>query len=212
MNFPNKCPYCNKDISPNCKDKKSYNDCLISIGELRQYAVEYHQCIHCKKPIFVIKQEVSVAQSIKKSEILHCYPIATSEHIPKRIKNLSPTAFETYNQTIAAKESGFVNLVGAGLRIALEWLVWDYLIKIKDKKESELEKLKLYEKINLMSSDFYTEVCTRLIRLFGNDSVHIIKQLNFSIDEVIDVYEKLCFLIDSELQIKEVNNRLPPKP
>ena len=62
-----------------------------------------------------------------------------------------------------------------------------------------------------MNCDFYTEVCTRLIRLFGNDSVHIIKMINFSIDEVVNCFKMLCGLIDSELKINEINSKLPVK-
>lgn len=141
-------------------------------------------------------------------ELIHYYPTVTTVDFPKRIKDLSTNAHKTYEQTIKAKEQGFDMLVGAGLRIALEWLVWDYLIKIKGYPESEVDKLTLAKRIEKMNSDFYTQVCTRLVRLFGNDSVHIIKQLDFSTDEVIEVFDMLCALIDNELQIKEVNDRL----
>lgn len=197
MDFPSKCPYCGKDIVENCE--KQIFDTYNSIG--------IHKCIHCAKPIFIIERKDSEGHW----KIVHHYPTISFLDFPKRIKELSPIAFKTYEQTIKAKDQGFDMLIGAGLRIALEWLVWDYLIKIQDKTESELERLKLHERINLMNKSFYTEVCTRLIRLFGNDSVHIIKKLDFNDDEVIEMFNLLCSLIDSELQIKEVNARLPKK-
>lgn len=201
MQFPSKCPYCGKD---------NIQDCASRANDQHGNIVEIHRCIHCSHPIFAVKKLKSNG-SWAEEQIIHCFPTITSVDFPKRIKELSPTAYKTYEQTIKAKEQGFDMLVGAGLRIALEWLVWDYLIKIQGKTESELEKLKLYERIKLMSNSFYTDVCTRLIRLFGNDSVHIVKQLDFSIDEVTQIFELLCSLIDSELQINEVNNRLNKK-
>ena len=197
MEFPKKCPYCGKDNV----------ECCINSATTNSGIVEIHRCMHCNSSIFVIKQLIG-SKDNHSLQITHYYPTITTVDFPKRIKELSPTAYKTYEQTIKAKEQGFDMLVGAGLRIALEWLVWDYLIKIKDKTESELENLKLYKRIELMSDNFYTEVCTRLIRLFGNDSVHIIKQLDFSTDEVIEIFDMLCSLIDNELQIKEVNDRL----
>ena len=211
MNFPSQCPYCGKD---NVQNK------VIHINELDNVyldhssygiALELHKCVHCQKPIFLAKNELKHAESYYNSEILFYYPTIDTVNFPNRIKDLSPNAHKTYEQTIKAKEQGFDMLVGAGLRIALEWLVWDYLIKVKGCEESAIEKLSLAKRIALMSRDFYTEVCTRLVRLFGNDSVHVIKELDFSADEVIEIFEMLCALIDGELQIKEVNDRIPKK-
>lgn len=197
MEFPKKCPYCGKDNIEHCVTNATANGCIVEI----------HRCIHCDRFIFVIKQLIG-AKDYHSLQITHYYPTATTVDFPKRIQDLSPNAYKTYEQTIKAKEQGLDMLVGAGLRIALEWLVWDYLVKIKGLPEVDLEKLKLAKRIEKMNSDFYTNVCTRLIRLFGNDSVHIIKQLDFSTDEVITVFDMLCSLIDNELQIKEVNDRL----
>lgn len=215
MKFPSKCPYCGKDNVTNSKksiselDKNQSHAGTIHISQ-RGYTLELHRCIHCKSPIFVLKEELLDNGTPVYSDIIHYYPSVTSVELPARIQ-LSPNACKTYEQTIKSKEQGFDMLVGAGLRIALEWLVWDYLIKVKGLQESDIENLKLYKRIELMSGNFYTEVCTRLIRLYGNDTVHIKKELDFSVDEVIEMFDLLCALIDSELQIKEVNNRLPPR-
>jgi len=211
MKFPTKCPYCGKDNVQNLKNSVIQNDGYVELG-LKGYTLEIHKCVHCKGNIFIIKEVIRNGDSIRESKIIHYYPTITTVDFPKRIKELSPNAYKTYEQTIKAKEQGFDMLVGAGLRIALEWLVTDYLIKVKKRNQAEIEKLKLYERIKEMSCDFYTEVCTRLIRLYGNDNVHTTKKLDFSDDEVIEMFELLCSLIDSELQIKEVNNRLPKKP
>ena len=209
MEFPKKCPYCGKDIVENRKDYASQETTHFTskVGQKRQVC-EIHQCIHCKEYFFVIKDVFHNGEIIEATNVILYYPAATAIDFPKRIKELSPTAYKTYEQAIQAKEHGMNMLVGAGLRIALEWLVWDYLIKIKGLPETDIEKLTLAKRIEKMNSDFYTQVCTRLIRLFGNDSVHIIKQLDFSADEVIEVFDMLCSLIDNELQIKEVNDRL----
>ncbi|MCH5316299.1 MAG: hypothetical protein J1E81_10320 [Eubacterium sp.] len=208
MEFPKKCPYCGKDIVPNEKTSLGELDGKSPSQPMFGLSVEIHRCIHCHRAIFVIKEELKKESYYLQSKIIFYYPTITTVDFPKRIKELSPNAYNTYEQTIKAKEQGFDMLVGAGLRIALEWLVWDYLIKIKDCKEEDIDKLTLSKRIEKMNNDFYTQVCARLIRLFGNDSVHIIKQLDFSSDEVIEVFDMLCALIDNELQIKEVNDRL----
>lgn len=208
MDFPSKCPYCGKDNIP------QYSNKVFSTIKNDVYTMEVSHCVHCEQPIFVVSRSAiggGVNGDYSPSEIIHYYPLAEFVDFPKRIKALSPKSFNAYSQAVKAKESGYDMLVGAGLRIALEWLVWDYLIKVKGLDESKIKNLKLHERISLMNENFYTNVCSRLIRLFGNDSVHIIKQLDFSVEEVIEVFQLLCSLIDSELQIKEVNSRLPKK-
>lgn len=211
MNFPSKCPYCGKDNVPNKRNSVTQNIGLTNKGYL-QFNLEIHQCVHCKECIFLVKEVFKIGEVIKESNIINCFPVITTVDFPNRIEKLSPNAYKTYEQTIKAKEQGFDMLVGAGLRIALEWLVTDYLVKVKGNDRDAVEKLKLYERINEMNCDFYTEVCTRLVRRYGNDNTHVKKKLDFTEDEVIEMFNLLCSLIDSELQIKEVNDRLPKKP
>lgn len=199
MQFPKKCPYCGKDIVANVIDTAT---------DKEEHLVEIHKCIHCSNSIFVIKE---ISLNSFKEQIINYYPTVNTVDFPARIKELSPKTYKTYEQAIKANENGYDMLVGAGLRIALEWLVWDYLIKVKGYSISEIEGLTLHHRIEKIKGNFYTDVCTNLVRSFGNDSVHIIKQIDFSTNEVIDIFKLLCKLIDSELQIIEVNKRLTSK-
>ncbi len=211
MNFPEKCPYCHKDNIQNSKSRIIEKSNKFTDFQQNTTVLELHRCIHCNEPIFVVKEEVGVSQNMVKSKIIYCYPISEYNDLPKSIKNLSPNAYRIYTQTMKAKEECLSDLIGAGLRMALEWLVWDYLINVKEIKQDNIIKLTLANRIEKMNCDFYTEVCTRLIRLFGNDSVHIIKMINFSIDEVVNCFKMICGLIDSELKINEINSKLPVK-
>ena len=211
MEFPNKCPYCKKDNIPHCIGAQWEYEAIKSDSAITGISLELHRCIHCKNPIFIAKRETRAGSVIRESKLLFSYPLVDVNPLPKRIGELSPNAYKTYSQTMLAKEQNLDMLVGAGLRIALEWLVWDYLLKVRGKRQEEIENLSLYKRIELMNESYYVEVCTRLIRLFGNDSVHIVKQLDFSAEEVSNFFELLCGIIDGELQIKEVEKKLPPK-
>lgn len=204
MNFPTKCPHCNKDIIEN------RTQMLYEKPNSSGLILESHRCIHCKNYLLVVKEPLCTTDGkIFAVRTCFCYPAPNSVNdLPQRIKKLSPNAFTAYQQTINSRNNGYNMLVGAGLRIALEWLVWDYLIKVKNNTEEELKPLRLVDRIKKMDSNFYTTVCTKLIRLFGNDSVHIIKMLDFSDDEVIEIFNILCTLIDNELSILEANERL----
>jgi len=204
MNFPEKCPYCGKDNIEHkiCHQTENTND-------FKKHGVELHTCVHCGKPIFVFQEELWHNDGMVCSKILHYFPhVHSIADYPKKVQDLSPKAFEIYRQTIEAKEAGLESLIGAGLRMALEQLVWDYLLNIKKKTSDEIENLNLSERIKLMNVGFYTKVCMRLVRLFGNDTVHVIKLLDFSNDEAIEAYKTLCDLIDSEITILQNHERL----
>lgn len=199
MEFPTKCPYCGKDIIPNE---------IVCATDHKKSSIAIHNCIHCNKPIFLIEKIDRKQKKPFNKEIISFYPIVQQANLQERIQVLSPLACKTFDQTLNAKEHGFDMLVGAGLRISLEWLVWDYLTKVKNYADEYLEKLKLYQRIELMCDNSYKEVCTKLIRCYGNDQIHIKKKLDFTDNEVIEIFKLLCALIDAELQINEVNDRL----
>ncbi len=205
MNFPTKCPYCEKDIIQNRTTRT--NDASTKGG---RFVVEVHRCIHCSRPIFILIEQVLDGQILKDKSIIHCFPIKAINPLSKKIQELSPKAYQAYEDAIQAESQGFTTLVGVGLRIALEWIVWDYLIKVKNYTEKQLTNDKLVDLINKMEGNFYMNVCATLVRIFGNDSVHIRKQTAFSIEEASTAFVQLCGLIESELKIQEINTRLPP--
>ena len=204
MRFPEKCPYCGKDNVENEIIHQSEQ-----VLSNTKYGVALHLCVHCRKPIFVYQNEVWGNETMVYSQVVHYFPYSDKVEYPEKVQKLSPKAYETFKQTLKAKDMGLESLVGAGLRISLEHLVWDYLINIKNMLPADIEKLSLSKRIELMNVGFYTKVCLRLIRLFGNDHVHIIKMLDFSIEETIEAYKTLCNLIESEITILENNERLP---
>lgn len=194
LTFPRKCPYCGKDITEN-RSKAIRED---------GYLIEIHRCFHCYELIIIIKQEVE-----DRFQIIHYYPSAPSANLPETIKNLSPKGYKIFEDTLYAKSLGIEDLSGAGVRMALEWVVWDYLIKIKGKTETELKPLSLSKRIQLIdNSQIYTTICANLIRKIGNDSVHIIQMTAFSIDEGIELFEIFCGLIDNEIKIMDAQKKL----
>ena len=111
--------------------------------------IEIHACVHCKKPIFLIYKCTSITYPVKEThkELIHYYPSAPSTDLPESIKDLSPKGYKIFEDTLYAKSLGIEDLSGAGVRMALEWVVWDYLIKIKGKTEAELKPLSLSMKV-----------------------------------------------------------------
>ena len=87
------------------------------------------------------------------------------------LEQLSPDFADIYNQAIAAEGKGLTQIVGCGLRKALEFLVKDYAIcKHPDEKE-KIEKTFLGRSIDLYLEGRPKE-CAKRAAWLGNDETH----------------------------------------
>ncbi len=208
MEFPSKCPYCGKDTVQNYIGSLPDKYGNPKIGTLPDIWVEAHDCVHCHRPIFLFMEKDTQSEISWMSKI--CYIIPPSKFIdyPKQVMELSKNAYEFYSQAIKAKELGLDKLVGAGLRSALEWLTSDYLIKVKGYTEEKAAGLSLYDRIEKIDGDRYKKVCGHILRKFGNDSVHIVKQIDFTVDDALPLYGIMIDIIDTELTLIEAGKRL----
>ena len=205
MKFPEKCPYCGKDVSENSEHPKSFKS---AAGQIYCSSVSF--CHHCKNPIFLLKKEVIRADDALRRtdfELIGYLPITPNVTYPQRLKKISPDAYKIYKQTCEAKEHGLDVLLHPGLRIALEHLVWDYLIKIKKRTEDELKKCDLAERLKLLELGDEVDVCADIIRYIGNDDIHVIKKFNFPREDAFNVYVLLLNLLESKLQYLEYKEK-----
>lgn len=197
MKFPEKCPYCGKDNVQH----KIITAPSKRITDTYGYGAELHECVHCHQPIFLFQRSYWHNTIYAGTEIIQYFPIATAIEYPESVKQLSPSAYEVYKQTLQAEAYGLHRLIGAGLRIALEHLVWDYLIKVQQVPEAKIKDLLLYQRIKMLKAPLYSKVCVKLIQLYGNGEVHIFASPDFSADEALKAYQMLCHLIDSETEL-----------
>lgn len=103
MNFPEKCPYCKKDISENPQRSTP----PVKIKNF-YYRAELHSCFHCKQPIFVYR-ECFTEYFDDVTTIVQYFPyvpptpaMSLPDHVPKAIRanyeeaykvmDISPTA------------------------------------------------------------------------------------------------------------------------
>ena len=210
MKFPDKCPFCHKDIKENMRQASS----PVKIGNF-YYRSEIHACFHCSMPLFSYR-ECFFPEFDEKTRIIQTFPLPTpSVSIPPHVAHLSPDASQTYSQAIQAQEFGYDRLVGAGLRKTLEWLMFDYLVKLKGIPASDLESKRLVDLIKMVAGhnqNQYTDICAKLIRLYGNDHVHLFPKTDLSDDEIITAFQILFEIIEAEIIVLNANNRLEGLP
>lgn len=158
LQMPQKCPYCGKDFSFSRTSHfaKNKNGAIY-------FRIDELLCNHCG--------EISIAVSDKVDNpnvFVNFYPNQTKSPLFKEINEFSPETANVYMQVLSARNNGLTRLMGIGLRIALETLVTDYLLKIKKMSESEVSKLTLSKRIALLENWYYLVDYANIARKFGN--------------------------------------------
>ena len=191
-----KCPKCKSEIKT-FSQAHTYNS----------LTVYFYDCPICKRP-FVAEKGLTGKRLVEKFDEIQ-------DKMPPRIKDLSPDAYKYYSNSLVLNLNRFGSFAGDGLRMALEWLLWDYLVKFRKAPEAEIKSAKLHDLIQMMTKSqeslfLYAEICSDIVRIYGNDVVHVQKKLpDLSFDQALFAFEKLCGFIDAELQIHELKSLTP---
>ena len=91
---------------------------------------------------------------------------------PDEIDELSPTFVQVFNETKAAEGLGLTNLVGMGLRKALEFLIKDFAIKSHPADEEKILKAQLGSVIDTYCDDAKLKATAKRATWLGNDETH----------------------------------------
>lgn len=127
---------------------------------------------------------------------LFTYPTIDTEHLPVEFNLISENFVKIYNQAKTASKLGNFELTCIGYRTSIEFLLKDFLIKVRKLDENKISKMKLADIIShFESQEIY--VSADVIRIFGNDKTHYIAKYNFNIQQV-ELYLK--FLMDNILK------------
>lgn len=194
IEFPDKCPYCEKDFA-----YKSSEWNFICGNKI--YLVTH--CIHCNEQVLSI-------YNLHKNETIHTFPSNSFSDLQPELKKLSPNACKIFEQALYAKSLKLNNLVGPGLRMSLEWLVWDYLTEFKKIPEEDVKKLTLHYRIeNYFKSDQEKYISAKIIKYFGNDEIHLFKDYDINVEEAIIILQALFQNIYLEIMKQNINSNLP---
>lgn len=207
MKFPSKCPHCAKDIVDLPLDAH-YFPTQLKLG----VAAEIHKCMHCKKPLYVFRGYAHDKENNTKStteDSVMCYiPKTRKVNFPASVKSLSPKCYKIYLESFRARENKYNTLAAAGLRIALERLLWDYLIKIQSYTESELEGKTLGKIIPKLEEQIKHRTYIRMIKYFGDKTIHVTNAPNFTLKECFSTFDLFLQELDLVLNDKRLEEKL----
>lgn len=195
---PDTCPQCHSKVHP-----KHINAQIMDHKKLVQagFRCTNHDC-----------QEVFLAEyfyrkddgAIHLYELVKVYPVNYVERdFSENITKISPTFVEIYNQALAAETNSLEQLVGIGLRKALEFLIKDYAIYEHADKEEKIRETQLSQCINNYVEDYNVKECAKRAVWLGNDETHYTRKW-----ETKDIRD-LKILVD--LSINWIDNVLMTK-
>ena len=165
---PDTCPICHHSVHP----KHIVTQDLLE----RSLAQAVFQCTREKC------QEIFIAtyQNINKKEgnrflyeFVKIAPISPNESdFPDTIKEISPSFVEIYNQALSAETHNLNQLVGIGLRKALEFLIKDFAVNQHPEDEETIRSSMLGKCINNYVDDINVKECAKRAAWLGNDETH----------------------------------------
>ena len=199
MELPEKCPHCGKDW------KFSYvADVRDSHGNITCSTYMFFRLLRCD----FCGKIIAVYSSEQDNQIHSIFPSKANPKLPLSIKALSPHGYETYVQSLQAKSEGLNQLVGGGIRKALEFIVTDFLIKICKEGANTIKALSLHSRIEKLEKTLTAAACAMFTKEAGNGKTHYADTTEFTEDEMISNIEVLCVFMDAHMKIIEAEAKV----
>lgn len=168
------------DICPRCH--RSIHAKLVGGHALvgRDICQMTFRCTHlaCQE-VFIANYATSGlrAGTTVKGYLLSTAPLsAIPSNFPETITECSPAFVQIYDQAIAAESNGLDQIVGIGMRKALEFLIKDYACLENPDKEEVIKKTLLGKCINDFILDSNVKACAKRATWLGNDETHYVRK------------------------------------
>jgi Domain of unknown function (DUF4145) len=167
---PDTCPICHRGIEAR----------LVSGGywirENERFQAVFQCVSHECRNVFIATYYRSTATNgnweLSEVEPTRAAPIT----VPREVAQVSPQFVIIRQQVAAAEALRLDQLVGIGLRKALEFLIKDFAISEHNDKAEEIKKEFLGNCIEKYIQDAQVKQCAKRATWLGNDQVHYIKK------------------------------------
>ena len=166
---PEKCPICHRSVETNVITTFYASELGMAQAVFR---CPREKC----QELFIGTYKEESIFSLTLDKVSPKYPIEQS--FQETIKECSPTFVEIYNQAIAAEAYNLTQLVGMGMRKALEFLIKNYAIKKNKEDEENIKKMHLGPCIDKYIIDQNIKQCAKRAVWLGNDETHYIRKWN----------------------------------
>lgn len=137
--------------------------------------------------------------------------VAKNISFSDNINQLSPPFVSLYNQASATETNTEINgLAGIGYRKSLEYLIKDYLIKLKHKDKDSIIKMDLGNCVNKLDSNLINIAKASI--WIGNDETHYFrKNPEYDIEDLKLFINTLVHFIEIDFAIQNANSLIQNK-
>lgn len=168
IGVPDNCPRCHRAVHP-----KHFNAAILKERSVAQvvYRCTHQKCQELFLATYLYANRTTNGRAVYVMD--HVAPIAVQAvPFPELVSTLSPTFVEIFNQSMAAESMQLNQLVGIGLRKALEFIVKDYAVAENPEHEEEIRRTLLGTCITRYVSDVNVKECAKRAAWLGNDETH----------------------------------------
>lgn len=172
--YPEYCPHCGKNISP---EKIYVSDSEDSYSSEDARFVVTFRCSRsaCKKYFAV--EYIFTSPSKLCSIAKYSYRPPIKVKLPENIEKVSPVFVEIYSQATVAESEALNQIAGVGYRKAAEFLIKDYTISKNKDDEEKIKAIMLGQVIAEYLNDFpKIQALAKSVAWIGNDETHYIRR------------------------------------
>jgi hypothetical protein len=201
---PDYCPFCHHAIEPKALGSSFYIDLMPSVIETL-YRCPRHRCGHA----FIARYRL---QGMYGSYGLNeCVPYELQDlEFPAEIVELSPDFCAISNQAKNAELQRLSLIAGAGYRKALEFLVKDYVIRLRPTDAEQIKKTDLGSCIQTYINNPMVKDTAQRAAWLGNDEVHYLRKWEeHDLEDLKELIQLVLTTIHSELIYSKMKLNMP---
>lgn len=170
LQIPDTCPRCHRSIHP-----KNIVNVLLTPRDLVQ-AIFRCTSQRCEE-VFIAMYSFDKSRTPHPCILKSVAPINPKKHdFSQTISDVSPSFVDIYNQALAAEAAGLTEIVGIGLRKALEFLIKDFAVNQNPSKDKAIKKAFLGKCIQDYIEDTNVKECAKRATWLGNDETHYVRK------------------------------------
>lgn len=172
--YPEYCPHCGKNISPE-KIYVSDSEDIYSSGDAR-FVVTFRCSRSACKKYFAVEY-IFTSPSKLCSIAKYSYRPPIKVKLPENIEKVSPVFVEIYSQATVAESEALNQIAGVGYRKAAEFLIKDYAISKNKDDEEKIKAIMLGQVIAEYLNDFpKIQALAKSVAWIGNDETHYVRR------------------------------------
>ena len=186
---PSQCPHCGLHMEVLTTERNAVN---FGNTNMEMVLTVVYKCasVGCSRAFFSVYRATAQGNSPVNfsTETILSYPEYCADNIVSDIKDIAPTAMKIYGQAMAAKARGMDELVGMGIRKAIDSLLYE-VGKVFYPEESEFNespKTTLKQRIDKYVESKRLKDLVEACVWLGNDFTHPIQRHRFKDTELLE--------------------------